>query len=77
MLRYYFDVQDDFVFTRDRDGETCVDREAVMERAAVLLSDIAADVPLVRGQKELKTAVRNETGNVVYIAALNFAGRWL
>lgn len=76
MPRYFFDITDAGVFTRDEFGDDCEDDKDARDQAVSLLPEIArAEFP-AGDQHEFVAAVRNEAGQVVYEASLALNGRW-
>ena len=76
MPRYFFDITDAGVLTRDEFGSDCDDDQAARDQAVSLLPDIARHELPDGDQHEFVATVRNEAGQVVYEASLALYGRW-
>lgn len=75
MIRYFFDICDDSVSVTDTEGEICADLQKAGNRAATILCEIAAEMPLKGGRSDVRASVRDEADNVVFVATLNIVGR--
>ena len=75
MARYYFDIHDDHRSMTDTDGVACADLQAAGDTAARILCEIAAELPLADGRRELLATVRDEAGCMVYSATLSLVGK--
>jgi len=73
---YFFDLRDDCFAVQDQKGEECVDQHAAGERASLILSQIAGDMPLIDGRKSGCVTVRDEANRIVFTATLNIVGQW-
>ena len=52
------------------------DAQAAGERASLILSQVASEVPLTDGQKSICATVRDETDRIVFSATLSIIGQW-
>ena len=70
MPRYYFDIQDDDLFTPDHDGAELDDIEAARDEAARTLGEIARDVLPGAHRRVLKVEVRDAAKESILQATL-------
>jgi len=77
MERYYFDLRDEYFAVRDTKGEEWRDAHSAGERASLILSQVAGEVPLTEGQKSICATVRDEADRVVFSATLSIVGQWV
>lgn len=76
MSRYFFDVTDGGILTRDEIGADLASDDEARDEALGLLPNLAREVMPGGDQHEIRTTVRNEDGAVVYEATLSLIGRW-
>jgi len=76
MAIYFFDMRDDCFVVPAQKGEECVDQHAAGERASLILSQIAGDMPLIDGRKSSYVTVRDAANRIVFTAILNIVGQW-
>lgn len=77
MPRYFFDIHDTGS-TRDDTGTECADDEAARMLAIRTLPDVARDeIPRNGDRRGFMVLVRNELGQPVFSATLNYTGVWL
>lgn len=76
MPRYFFDVAEGGLASRDEDGLDLPDFERAKTEAMATLPDLARESP-ARGEApwRLVSSVRDETGRVVFEASLSFEAR--
>jgi hypothetical protein len=74
-MRYFFDIRDGSVETRDEEG--CeLETEIEMQRAARrILAEIAGDEARIAPSSQLMARVRNSHGETVYRAVLTLEGQ--
>ncbi len=72
MARYYFDVRDGEVLTRDDEGLEFRGIDAASDEAARTLAEIACDVLPGAAHRVLAIEVRDETRELVLKAQLTF-----
>lgn len=75
MARYYFDLCDDRLSVTDTEGEECADLQRAGDRAATILCEIAAEMPLKEGRSNVRATVRGEADPLVFVATLNIVGQ--
>jgi hypothetical protein len=76
-MRYYFDLDDDLVATRDAEGHEFSERDAMRDEAIRVLPDLAQD-ELPNGDRRVFTVkVRDESGKYVFQATLSLIVTWL
>ena len=72
MPRYYFDIQDDDLFTPDHDGAELDDIEAARDEAARTLGEIARDVLPGALRRVLKVEIKDAAKELLLEARLVF-----
>ncbi|GJD50677.1 hypothetical protein OPKNFCMD_3422 [Methylobacterium crusticola] len=77
MVRFFFDIDDGVLFTRDDDGQPFATMEAAREAAIRVLPAIAADAAADENRRNLVASVRTETGRIVFRARLSLTGERL
>lgn len=77
MAKYYFDIDDGEVETRDSEGRQVESREDVRRAAISVLPELARDVLPNGDQHTLRVKVRDAHGHVVYLATLSLVAGWL
>jgi len=77
--RFFFDIHDGIRFFQDHEGQECADVGDIRNEAMKTLPEIAKGSIVSRGDhpQMFTMLVRNENGQSVYTATLNFAGLWL
>lgn len=74
--KYYLDVTDAGVLTRDVVGVDLADDDEARDEAIGLLPAIARETFPDGDRHEIVVTARNEAGQVVYEAHLTLHGRW-
>ena len=77
MPRYYFDIDDGQRKFIDDDGNGLSDPEAARDQALAMLPKFARVALKGEGSREVTVTVRNETGDVVFIATMTLRSKWL
>ena len=78
MPRFYFDTYDGDLHVCDEDGLDLPNVEAVRVAALDALPAMARDVfPKSYSRLNMATAVRDETGRLVFTATLSLVARWV
>ncbi len=76
-MRYFFDIDDGKESTRDEIGYDC-SRDELRRHAVAVLPDLAKDQLVADGDRRRMTVrVRDEGGEYVFQATLDFESRWL
>jgi hypothetical protein len=76
MPRFFIDTHKGDVVAQDRDGYSLPDAATARQMAVRTLRDMAGD-KLPHSESQLfKVSVRDETGSLLYSAALAFEDRW-
>jgi hypothetical protein len=75
MTRYFFDILDGAVLTRDDDGADLPDAAAMQVEAKVALADVVRDAMPNGPSQTFRVNVRDEDGRDVYEAQLALTTR--
>ncbi|WP_426954150.1 DUF6894 family protein [Muricoccus radiodurans] len=76
LSRFFFDTDDGEHFVHDEEGLDCADAAAVRGMALKALLDMASDVMLDGGCRDISTDVRDATGRRVFTATLSLVTQW-
>ena len=76
MPRYFIDTDDGDRLHRDHTGHDLTDAEAARKFALDALPDMARDKMPDGDTRTITATVRDERGNVVYVASLTLKGEW-
>jgi hypothetical protein len=78
VARYFFDIDDGDVSSRDTVGTECATLQSARHQAVATLTAIAKDtIPKDGDRQQFALSVRDENDVTVYTAALTFSGRWV
>ena len=77
MPRYHFDSDDGQRQIVDDDGYELSGPEAAQEEALTLLTSFARAALKGDGSRDVRVAVRNEAGDVVYRATMTLRSEWV
>ena len=76
MPRYFFDFQDDDKLSKDDEGSLIDGQETARSEAIILLSEIVKDTLPDGEHRRFVVIAREEGGQPIYRAALEFHGEW-
>jgi hypothetical protein len=74
--RYFFDLYEGGIATRDDEGQLLPSREALVVEIKKILFDVAEDDRDDPEEIDIELRVRDETGQEISIAGLTLRTRW-
>jgi hypothetical protein len=77
MPRYFIDTDDDDLAIRDGEGMDFPDLQAARDAAHQALPAMAKQKMPDGERRHFTVSVRDDTGNVLYIATLSLSGIWI